>query len=69
MTTHKKARSGKAGLIAKHSKQNAIIAQSRGTANDTDNEVVHLIGTMTGRKQRRVAAAMARWLKRKGGDI
>lgn len=55
--------------IAKHNQQNAITSLSRGTANDTDNEVIHLIGNMTGRKQRRVAAAMARWEKRKEAGL
>ena len=52
--------------IAKRNQQNAIISVSRGTASDSDNEVIHLIGNMTGRKQRRVAAAHAKWLKRQG---
>ncbi|WBE26242.1 hypothetical protein [Denitrificimonas caeni] len=55
--------------IAKRNQQNAIISVSRGTANDASNESVHLIGNMTGRKQRRVAAAMARWIKRKEAGL
>lgn len=55
--------------IAPHKLQAAIVSQSRGTANDDDNEVIHLVGNMTGRKQRRVAAAMARWIKRKEAGL
>ena len=52
--------------IAKRNQQNALISQTKGTATNHDNEVIHLIGNMTGRKQRRVAAAHAKWLKRQG---
>lgn len=55
--------------IAKRNQQNAIISVSRGTVSDSDNEVIHLIGNMTGRKQRRVAAAYAKWLKRKEAGL
>lgn len=52
--------------IPKHLVQNALISQTKGTATNHDNESVLLAGNMTGRKQRRVAAAHAKWLKRQG---
>lgn len=63
MTTHKKA-AGESGSIAKQSVMPIVALKSKRVAHTDDNEVIHLIGNMTGRKQRRVAAAYAKWLKR-----
>ena len=61
MTTHKKA-AGESGSIVQ-----SYFSHKQYTKPDADDVAV-VIGRMTGRKQRRVAAAYAKWLKRKAAQ-
>ena len=63
MTTHKKAAS-ESGSIANQSVMPIVALKSKRVAHTDDNEVVQLLGCMSSRKHRRVAAAHAKWLKR-----
>ena len=57
MTTHKKA-AGESGSIVQS------MLDQRQYIKPDDSETAIVLSRMTGRKQRRVAAAYAKWLKR-----